>query len=274
MIKVDESITLGKRIYRKLFSHNRFFEFNKYLFECSLHGMGCLNYENFVVSGEQYFVKNVLGTIYSKNKHRIVFDIGAFQGEYSKMLADIIPSARIYSFEPNPHSYQIAKETLAAYKNVQLINTAISDTAGEGILYDLKQNEGSCYASLHKDVVEDSASGAVSAFSTKLDTVDNLMNELGIDSLDLLKIDVEGNELQVMEGARQAILDNRISVVHFEFNEMNIPRGVFLKDMKKLLSSYRLFRLLPSSMLLVPEWPCLAEIFVFQNIVAIRRDLF
>jgi hypothetical protein len=88
----------------------------------------------------------------------------------------------------------------------------------------------------------------------------------------LLKVDTEGNELKVLEGARQALSEGRVEVIHFEFNEMNVVSHAFLRDFIDLLKGFRLFRLFPGGPLeLGPYHAVTHEIFAYQNLVAVHR---
>ena len=66
----------------------------------------------------------------------------------------------------------------------------------------------------------------------------------------------------------------RIAVIQFEFNEMNVVSRVFMKDFLAILPNYRIFRLLPEGAIQFAVYdPTFMEVFAYQNIVAIRRDL-
>ena len=91
----------------------------------------------------------------------------------------------------------------------------------------------------------------------------------GVGRIDYLKIDTEGNELAVLEGAARLLAESRVGYIHFEFNEMNVVSRVFLRDFRKLLPSHRLYRLLPRGLLPLGERIVATEIFAFQNILAV-----
>lgn len=102
-------------------------------------------------------------------------------------------------------------------------------------------------------------------------TLDTFCSKHLIENIDLLKIDVEGNELRVLEGSQNMIGQGKISAIVFEFNEMNLISRVFLRDFFNILPNYNFFRLLPNELVAI-EYNPLQEIFVYQNIVALRKD--
>ena len=88
-----------------------------------------------------------------------------------------------------------------------------------------------------------------------------------------MKIDTEGNELEVIRGCAKSIALGKIKIIHFEFNEMNIAARVFFKDFWDILSEYDFYRLLPNGMMRIKKYdPLFCEIFAYQNIVAIYKN--
>lgn len=62
------------------------------------------------------------------------------------------------------------------------------------------------------------------------------MTSRNISYVDLLKIDVEGNELKVFQGAEKSLAEGRIGAIQIEFNECAIDSRIFLRDFWNLLS--------------------------------------
>lgn len=105
-------------------------------------------------------------------------------------------------------------------------------------------------------------------------TLDEFCSERGIDKIDLLKIDTEGNELSCLLGAKELLERGAIGAIHFEFNEMNAVSHATFKDFWDLLDGYDFARLLPGGRLLpITKYsPLQCEIYAYQNIVAVRRN--
>jgi hypothetical protein len=108
----------------------------------------------------------------------------------------------------------------------------------------------------------------------KFDTIDNFVKENRISKIDLLKIDTEGHELAILAGAKETIDTNKVPVIHFEFNEMNVISRVFFRDFVLMLTGYDFYRMLPDNIVkLEPYIPVKTEIFAFQNIVAVKKGI-
>jgi hypothetical protein len=109
----------------------------------------------------------------------------------------------------------------------------------------------------------------------KVDVVnlDDYCAQRGVDHIDLLKIDVEGFELNVLRGASRLLEGQRINAIQFEFNEMNVIGRTFLEDfMARLEPTHGMFRVLPHGLMpLRRQRHWLNEQFAYQNIVALKR---
>lgn len=254
-------------LYRLLFARQIFYKFNKFLYRCSLSGMGVMNYQSEKISGEHYFLTKLL-------KHAdqpIVFDVGANTGKYSNLLLNINPSCVIYAFEPHPITFDKLSEALAD-KKAKLINAATSDKEGELTLFDYANQDGSEHASLLRAVIEDIRGAPVTSHQVKTLRLDDFAQLNNIEVIDLLKIDTEGSELITLHGASKLINERRILAIQFEFNEMNVASRAFFKDFWELLADYDLYRLLPDGPVRIHSYSAVyCEIFAFQNIVALLR---
>ena len=255
--------------YVLLFGKLRFQKFNKLLYRLSLGGLGILNYKNSKISGEKAFLKKVLSS-----NCGVFIDVGANQGNYALEVIGICPSIKIFAFEPHPITFASLKKNIKNYLNVTAINKGMSNENGVLRLYDYSSNDGSSHASLFQDVItEIHGAGSAVSHDVELTTLDQFIDSENIKEIDLLKIDTEGNELQVLRGGVNAIKSKKIKAIHFEFNEMNVSSRAFFRDFWKLLEGYRFYRLLPNEMLEIKRYnPLQCEIFAYQNIVAILKD--
>ena len=90
-----------------------------------------------------------------------------------------------------------------------------------------------------------------------------------IKEVKFLKIDTEGNELNVLLGAKRLLKENRIETIQFEFNEMNVMSRVFFRDFLELMPDHTFYRLLPAGLLPIGKYsPLTNEIFAYQNVIA------
>lgn len=257
--------------YAKIFARPFFYKWNFRLFRFALSGLGILNYYDQNVSGEKHFVNKVLPKYLGRSP--IVVDVGANLGNYSKLLLNKFPDAELHLFEPHPETFKKldANEFNAkTYFN----NLALSNSNGKIEIFDYKNRDGSSHASVYKGVITNIHQSETVTHEVDKITLDKYINERDIESIDLLKVDVEGHELKVFNGADKAINEFKIRIVYFEFNEMNIESDTFLKDILDILQNYNIYRMLPNSLLPLRVYRAIThEIFAYQNILAIRKDI-
>lgn len=251
--------------YRAIFARPMFRKFNRLLFHMSMRGLGMLNYENSTVSGEQYLVSTILKT-FIKSKQPVFFDVGANVGDFSNELHHHFPHAQIHAFEPHPANFEKLQTNVESRACTH--NLALGSEAGELTLFDRADSDGSAHASLFAEVISEIHGQQTVSTHVKVDTLDEFTQREEIESIDFLKIDTEGNELAVLQGASNLLSAGKIGCIHFEFNEMNVVSRVFLRDIRLLLKNYTLYRLLPHGLLQLGDSPLENELFAYQNILA------
>lgn len=251
-------------VYQTLFGRKFFYKFNQLLYLFSLRGLGILNYKNDRQSGEANFIKHQVSNI----KTGVIFDVGANVGAYSKLIKKLNQHIEIFAFEPHPTTYQKLVSNVKIY-GVNTYNVGVGSIEGTLKLYDYANDDGSEHASLYKNVIEKIHHGESVCHEVKIISLDAFAIEHKINSVSLLKIDTEGHELEVLKGFEAYIKANKIDMIHFEFNEMNIASGVCFKDFWDILPNYNFFRMLPDGLVEIKKYsPIFCEIYAYQNIVA------
>lgn len=142
------------------------------------------------------------------------------------------------------------------------------------MIYTYLNDLNSEHASLYKEVFSDlHKDKSITSVKIELARLDEFCNNNKIDSIDFLKIDTEGNELDVLKGSIQMINEGKIKIIQFEFNEMNIISRVFLKDFYQILKDYKIYRLSEKRLIPLFQYDATNEIFKFQNMLAIHNTL-
>lgn len=124
---------------------------------------------------------------------KVIIDIGANVGFFSKMARSLYPSSKIYAIEPVPAVYSLMSKNFNGDQNTMLFNFAFSNKKGkQGMIADEKDYLISKFSNNGN-------------FSIDTNTLDNFIHEQGINDIDILKIDVETFENLVLLGAKQAL---------------------------------------------------------------------
>ena len=241
--------------------------FNLRLYRLALRGIGIGNFESPALSGEHHFISNFC----AQYGGAVVLDVGANVGDYSAQICRLDQTSKVFAFEPHPASYE-SLESQARVSGFTAINMALGNARGTQQLFDYLEGNGSQHATLYRDVIEEMYGAPSTSVEVAVETVDSFMALRGIDRINLLKIDTEGNELQVLQGSFNAIKNKQIDIVHFEFNSMNVMSKAFMRDFYDLLPGFSFYRMFPDGLAFLAQYNChLLEIFEYQNIVAIRN---
>ena len=236
---------------------------------CTL-GCDAPEHEQHTKSGEQFFAEGELKKIIGEQP--VIFDVGANEGRYATMISTVFPESKLYSFEPHPKSYNRLTQKLD--KNDRVFQIAVGAEDKQCILYErVDHPDGSEMASVHEKVITEFHGVESIKIDVEMKTIDTFMKEQNIDCVDFLKIDVEGHELAVIQGAKNAIKNGNIKVIQYEFNHPNIESKAFMRDFRDQLKGYNFYRMLEQGALPIHDHPIFQEIFGYQNIIAIREDL-
>ena len=180
-----------------------------------------------------------------------VFDVGSNVGQYLKVLAGELSdySYDIHCFEPGAQTFSELKRNAAVTDTIHLNNAALSREQGEMKLYYDKPGTGA--ASLTQRRFAKTNTMFEQFELVAVDTLDHYCTVHSIDHIHLLKIDVEGHELDVLEGAAGLFARSAIDLVTFEFSGCNIDTRTFLVDFYRFFknSQMALFRITPSGFL-------------------------
>lgn len=258
--------------YAWLFGRPAFSKFNSLVYGLALRGLGVYNYTNSKISGEQWLLDNVVKSL---GRELVIFDVGANVGSYTKNLIESKVDAKlIYAFEPNPITFNILNKNLSAAAHVFPIQAALSSQRGEMLLFDRADGDGTPHASLSQKIFAEIYSVEKTERLVPVDTIDNFSKFNNVDTIDFLKIDVEGYEINVLKGANALLANKKIRCIQFEFTQLNSIIGVFFKEFYDILShDYDIFRLLPHGLRKIEKYnPTTCEIFGYQNYVAILKS--
>jgi FkbM family methyltransferase len=146
----------------------------------------------------------------------ICFDVGANVGIYALRFAKKLNfKGKVYAFEPEATNFERLRENINLNEFARIvtpIRVALTNYDGTGTLY-LSNHEQSGWHSLTE--FKDIARSKVEVKTMKLDT---FVSENSINRIDLIKIDVEANEFEMLEGAKECLRNKIFKYIFIEFN--------------------------------------------------------
>jgi len=253
--------------YAPLYGGMEFFSLWQNIYRLSLWGMNLGLGSDYASSGEEA-VLTLMTQKFNLPKRPILFDVGANHGNYTLLLSKHFPKADIHLFEPGKTTFEICKKNvtkhLSSVKNIRFNNFGMSDKAGESTLY--YDNPGSGLASVYKRELDYLNIDYSKSESITLKTIDEYCAENNIDNIDFLKMDVEGNELNVLKGAKNMLEGGNISNIQIEFGGCNLDSRTIFRDFWNLLSTkYAVYYILQDGLSEIPNYQEALEIYMTSN---------
>ncbi|MCB9173547.1 MAG: FkbM family methyltransferase [Flavobacteriales bacterium] len=146
---------------------------------------------------------------FPNNQIKKIIDIGANIGNYTLALKHAYPDSEIHSFEPNSTNHlRLTKNIeLNGFKNIHVNKVGLSDKKGELKLFFDEKNMGAAtlaenVGSKHETIL--------------LETLDNYCVQNNITNIDLLKIDIEGGEINCLKGAVDILEKTTKGIIQLE----------------------------------------------------------
>ena len=170
-------------------------------------------YENSIL----YLVEEFINQKLPAAKNSTVLDIGANIGNHSIFFAKMFK--KVYAFEPNPVTYEVLKincNFISETKNIEPFNFGLSDI--DGTLPFLINHSNIGGSAIAKN--EETSENIIDVSVKKLDDL-TIMNNT---TIALIKLDVEGHELKVLEGAKNTLSKNKPAIL-FEQHPSDIVNG-------------------------------------------------
>lgn len=217
-------------------------------------------------NGEEWFCRHAAMAF-----EGALFDVGANEGQWASMACRAAPSSTIHCFEPVPSVFSSLESALGGQHNVVLNNLGLGTESGT---LSLNVNPSVTTVTSKYRLPQDYASLENFSVSVPVTTGEDYCRQAGVSAVALLKVDVEGMELEVLSGFETCLAAGLISSIQFEYGEGYLHAGVRLSDLCSFLEKYDMgiFRLFPRK--IVPFTYAAAEDdFRPRNFVAIRRGL-
>lgn len=252
----------GRKKYQKFFEALNLF---------ALRGMNIGGGRNPQISGEKTALQYVHRRL-SGISPITIFDVGANLGQSFLAEREVFGSnAEIYSFEPSLRTFTLLEENVKSTRDkVRLYNFGFGNKNEKITLYSNK--EGSGLASVyqrkldHFNVVMDKKE------IVELRTLDSFCREQKIHRIHFLKLDVEGNEIKVLEGAKQLLGAGLIDFIQFEFGGCNIDSRTYFQDFFYLLKDqFKIYRIVRDGLFEITQYKEMYEAFATTNYLAEKK---
>jgi len=202
------------------------------------------------------------------NTLNLCIDIGGNKGNYTAQILKYFPDARIFIFEPSKVNQEIIAKKIH-HRNVFIKGAAVSRQKGKATLF--SNRPGSGLASLSRRRLNHV--NIDFSYEEEVETIrfeDFWEEQLQRAFINICKLDIEGHELDALEGFGAAL--HNIDVIQFEFGGCNIDTRTYFQDFWYFFKShgYILYRITPFGISLVKKYKEIDEHFTTTNYLAKR----
>ena len=187
--------------------------------------------EHFMNVTQQKTKKEVGLIVESLGAHKIenILDLGANVGMFSLYFAKLCPNSIIHSFEPEPLTYQILKNNIEInnFKNIKINNFGISNKSEQlelGIPRERNDLDNIGLYSVYENSSNKGKAIQIGNFIQLREYIDNL----NLKSFDIIKMDVEGCELMILEDNLELFKNSK--AVHMECNSKYVTNTIKIKS--------------------------------------------
>jgi len=146
-----------------------------------------------------------------------VVDAGAHRGETALQYLVSFPRCKVIALEPEPRNRAAAAAALAKYgERVELLSVGLADRAGKTVLRLTSHSGAHSLLEVGDMRYYDSPVDVLPPIEVEMTTLDGLCADRSMQSVDILKMDIQGAELMALKGARDLLTRSAISFVVLE----------------------------------------------------------
>ncbi len=169
----------------------------------------------------------------------VIFDVGAHKGHVAQEFRKCLPSAQVHAFEPFPECFSFLREVAAGDSAIHVHEFGLAEKSGERSFHANLANATNSLLGTDEKADETWGPGQVGTcevVALPFSTLDSFMAESGLERVDILKMDVQGAEHLVIEGARETLAAGRIGMIYTEI--ITMPTYVGQQPLHEVLTQY------------------------------------
>ena len=199
----------------------------------------------------------------------IVIDAGANHGLWTQAALRVWPDSEFHLFEPAKSNTEVLKEKFSSDTRVHLNTCGLASANKKGTLF--ADSPGSGLGSLSERRLDHFGMTFKHSESVELLTFDEYWEKsLGERPIGVFKMDIEGHELEALNGSIRAL--EKTQVIQFEFGGANIDTRTFFQDFWYFLTpkGFAFYRITPFGLNRIVSYSERDEVFRTTNYLAAR----
>lgn len=166
-----------------------------------------------------------------------IIDVGANRGQFSLACRLTLPKVPIVAFEPIPAEAAVFRRVHEGCGHVQLIEVALGESESSATLHLSRSADSSSLLPITQQSEYFQQTDEVGTLNVPVKTLDNVSRDWTPSPRQLLKLDVQGFELKVLQGAKRFL--SECVYVYVECSEVELYEGQALrKEVESFLGTH------------------------------------
>ncbi len=208
-------------------------------FNCEIHGLGYLSK---LAKGEfKTDAFDAQAKCLAGRSVRTIFDVGANRGHISQRYRRMFPEANLYAFEPFQDTYAHLKQAAREDGRIHPIAVAVSNEVGTATFHvNQSADTNSLLASAKTaSAALNQSTSTLSTIQVPTTTIDVFCKEHNLEAIDVLKLDIQGGELQALQGGASLLARRSVQLVYAEVSFSPIyEKSPLFHDIAKYLHDF------------------------------------
>jgi FkbM family methyltransferase len=218
------------------------------------------------LNGEYVLLKKVVDDVANPN----IIDVGSNVGNYTKKTITYAKhkTLHIHSIDANPEMKEYFKKI--DYPGLTFSNIGVGKSNKILTFYSDNKLGGKASSSFYKHYYLNNHN----KYEVEVFTLNQIFNELNWGKIDLLKLDVEGSEIEALEGASELYDKELVNVTQIEYNPTWIKANKSLEDLFLFSKKYNLslYRLSQKGLMPLKSYHHSLDDFNYQNVIMIKNN--
>jgi FkbM family methyltransferase len=141
-------------------------------------------------------------------KINFVIDGGAAKGSFAEEILEVYPQAKVLCIEPRDESMAGLRQVAQQFPNITIAQTLIGDHDGE-VTFNVHADQSSIFTEYNKELGK--------KVTAKMTTIDQLVQSNNHPWPDMIKLDLQGAELQALSGATECLKHCQMVIMEVSF---------------------------------------------------------
>jgi len=182
-------------------------------------------------------------TVLAAGEIKVVFDVGANEGQSAREFLRHFPQARIFSFEPTPATFQRLSRFAGDHPRLIPVNQALGEAPGRVAFNENAFHQTNSILPANPRSEEYLGPAVIDCqrkIEVEMTTLDAFCRQESVAGIDLLKMDVQGFELFVLKGAQGFLSARKIGCIVLEVSFISLYENqATQQDLITLLANHQ-----------------------------------